>query len=116
VTTKRGVLVAVKVVVVDAVIVAVAVSVAVKVPVAVAVSVGVCVGVEVGGSAVGLTEAASAPTARSTPQTSGRERVAEYTHVGFSSTPLICIVAPQARVSLKVRLQVGLTGASGPYN
>jgi hypothetical protein len=116
VITKRGVLVAVKVVVVDAVIVAVAVSVAVIVPVAVAVSVGVWVGEEVGGSAVGLTEAASAPTARSTPQTSGRESVAEYTHVGFSFTPLICIVGPQASVSLKVRLQVGLTGASGPYN
>ena len=76
VISKSGVLVAVNVVVVDAVIVAVAVSVAVKVPVAVAVSVAVWVGEEVGGSAVGLTEYASLPTVISTPQTSGRVRVA----------------------------------------
>jgi len=74
------------------------------------------VGVEVvvGGATVGLTEAASWPTARFTPQTWGSVRVAEYTHVGFSLTPLIAIVAPQARAKRKVRLQVGLTGASGP--
>jgi hypothetical protein len=69
-----------------------------------------------GGGGVALTDAVSLPTAISTPQTSGRVSVAEYTHVGFSFTPLICIVAPHARVSLKVRLQVGLTAASGPYN
>jgi hypothetical protein len=65
---------------------------------------------------VGLTEAASWPTARFTPQTWGSVRVAEYTHVGFSLTPLIATVAPQAKASLKVRLHVGLTGASGPYS
>ena len=52
----------------------------------------------VGGSAEGLTEAASLPTVRSTPQTCGSDSVAEYTHVGFSFTPLISSVGPQARV------------------
>jgi len=75
----------------------------------------VCVEVvEAAGATVGLTEAASWPTARFTPQTWGSVRVAEYTHVGFSLTPLMAIVAPQAKASLKVRLHVGLTGASGP--
>jgi hypothetical protein len=100
--------------------VAVAVSVELVVGVAVRVVVEVAVNVfvelAVGGGAVGLTEAISLPTVRSTPQTWGRVRVAEYTHVGFSLTPLICIVGPQAKVNLKVRLQVGLTAASGPYN
>ena len=77
VTTKRGVLVAeadmvsVVVAVPEAVMVAVAVCVAVSVWVAVWVLVGV------GGRAEGLTEAASFPTVISTPQTSGRDRVAE---------------------------------------
>jgi len=71
--------------------VGVAVSVSVVVPVGVAVSVvvvdvvmvgvavrvNVVVGVEVGGSAVGETEATSLPTVRSTPQTCGRDSVAE---------------------------------------
>ena len=96
----------------------VAVAVFVELVVAVKVFVGVAVSVEVveGGTAVGLTEATSLPTVKSTPQTWGRDRVAEYTHVGFSLTPLISIVGPQANVSLKVRLQVGDTAASGPYN
>ena len=55
----------------EAVIVALAVWVAVSVWVAVWVLVGV------GGSAEGLTEAASLPTVISTPQTSGKDRVAE---------------------------------------
>jgi len=81
----------------------------------VGVAVIVCVEVvEGGGATVGLTEAASWPTARFTPQTWGSVKVAEYTHVGFSFTPLMAIVAPQAKASLNVRLQVGLTGASGP--
>lgn len=42
-----------------------------------------------GGGGVALTDAASLPTVISTPQASGRVRVAEYTHVGFSLTPLI---------------------------
>ena len=67
VTTKRGVLVAVPE----------DVTVAVPVIVPVAVDVIEVVGLAVGGRAVGLTEAASLPTVKSTPQTSGRERVAE---------------------------------------
>jgi len=97
VMTKRGVLVvdadkvSVVVAVPEAVMVAVPVSVcvavwvAVDVPVSVwvavcvvvAVWVTVCVEVGVGGRAEGLTEAASLPTVISTPQTCGRDRVAE---------------------------------------
>jgi len=104
------VVVAVSDVVVDAVIVAVAVSVVVED------KEGVVVGDTVGGRAVGDTEATSLPTVKSTPHTWGKDRVAEYTHVGFSLTPLIDIVGPHAKVSLKVRLHVGDTAASGPYN
>ncbi len=98
----------------------VAVGVDVRVVVVDAVMVGVPVAVNVvvddavGGGAVGDTEAASLPTVISTPQTWGSDSVAEYTQVGFSSTPLICRVGPQANVRRKVRLQVGDTGASGP--
>ena len=69
----RGVLVA------DIVDVGVAVSVVVvdAVSVGVAVKVSVVVGEDVGGSAVGETEATSLPTVRSTPQTCGRVSVAE---------------------------------------
>jgi hypothetical protein len=56
---------------------AVDVSVAVAVSVAVSVAVAVTVIEAVGGRAEGLTEAASLPTVKSTPQTSGRDRVAE---------------------------------------
>ena len=73
-------------------------------------------GVKLGGSGVALTDAVSLPTAISTPQTSGRVSVAEYTHVGFSFTPLIWSVGPQARNRRKVRLHVCDTGASGPYS
>jgi hypothetical protein len=126
VTMKSGVLVAVSVVVVDGVghavitkrgvdvILAVSVTVPDAVTVAVAVTDAVTVEVELGGRAEGDTEAASAPTVRSTPQTSGSDRVAEYTQVGFSFTPLMDIVGPQARVRWKVREHVVLTGASGP--
>jgi hypothetical protein len=122
VTIKRGVEDAVSVELVVGVAVRVFVGVAVRVVVEVAVrvvvevAVNVFVELAVGGGAVGLTEAISFPTVKSTPHTWGRDRVAEYTHVGFSLTPLICIVGPQARVSLNVRLQVDDTGASGPYN
>jgi hypothetical protein len=55
----------------------VAVTVPEAVTVAVAVTEAVTVDVDVGGRADGDTEAASAPTVRSTPQTWGSERVAE---------------------------------------
>ena len=42
-----------------------------------------------GGGGVTLVDAASFPTVISTPQASGIVRVAEYTHVGSSLTPLI---------------------------
>ena len=80
---KRGVEVAVRVVVEVAVRVVVVevvtVGVAVKVPVVVgvAVKVRVVVGEDVGGRAVGETEEASLPTVRSTPHTWGIDRVAE---------------------------------------
>ncbi len=61
----------------DAVVVPDAVMVTLAVWVAVSVWVAVCVLVGVGGRAEGLTEAASLPTVISTPQTSGRYRVAE---------------------------------------
>ena len=69
----RGVLVAVRVVV------GVAVSVVVvdAVSVGVAVKVSVVVGEDVGGAAVGETDAISLPTVISTPQTCGRVSVAE---------------------------------------
>jgi hypothetical protein len=57
--------------------VAVAVFVVEPVKVVVGVAVSVLVDEAVGGSAVGETEAASCPTAKETPQTSGRDRVAE---------------------------------------
>ena len=63
----RGVLVAVRVVV----------GVAVSVVVVEAVTVGVAVGEDVGGRAVGETEDTSLPTVISTPQTCGRVSVAE---------------------------------------
>ena len=95
-----------------------AVSVPVPVPVVVPVGVGVRVRVvdELGeaGGGVTLVDAASFPTVISTPQASGIVRVAEYTHVGSSLTPLIWRVGPQAKERRKVRLQVGDTGASGP--
>jgi hypothetical protein len=68
----------------------------------------------VGGATVPLADAASLPTVMSTPHASGRVSVAEYTHVGFSFTPLMLIVAPHARARRNVRLQLGDTGASGP--
>ena len=110
VTMKSGVLVAVSVDVEEGVghavitkrgvdvTLAVSVTVLEAVTVAVAVTDAVTVDVEVGGSADGETEAASAPTVRSTPQTWGSDSVAEYTQVGFSFTPLMDIVGPQARV------------------
>ena len=52
--------------------------------------------VGVAGATVPLTDAASFPTVISMPQAWGSVRVAEYTHVGFSFTPLIDIVAPHA--------------------
>jgi len=70
----------------------------------------------VGGRAVPLTEAASFPTVMSMPHACGSVSVAEYTHVGFSLTPLMLVLAPQASVKRKVRLQVGETAASGPYS
>jgi hypothetical protein len=73
VTRNRGVEVAVSVELVDGVAVKVVVVVAVEVVVGVAVRVEVVVG----GSAVGDTEATSLPTVKSTPQTWGRDRVAE---------------------------------------
>jgi hypothetical protein len=98
----------------------VAVGVAVRVVVVDAVMVGVPVAVNVivddavGGGAVGDTEAASLPTVMSTPQTWGSIKVAEYTQVGFSLTPLICRVGPHASANLNVRLHCADTGASGP--
>jgi hypothetical protein len=70
----------------------------------------------VGGATVPLAEAASLPTVMSIPHASGKVSVAEYTHVGFSLTPLMLVVAPHASASRNVRLQLGDTGASGPYN
>ena len=98
VITKRGVDVTLAVPVSVEVCEPVAVTVPEAVTVAVAVTEAVTVDVEVGGRADGETEAASLPTVRSTPQTWGSDRVAEYTQVGFSFTPLIDIVGPQARV------------------
>ena len=89
VTMKSGVLVAVSVEVEEGVghavitkrgvdvTLAVSVTVLEAVTVAVAVTDAVTVAVDVGGSADGETEAASAPTVRSTPQTWGSDKVAE---------------------------------------
>jgi len=52
----------------------------------------------VAGIAVPLTDAASLPTVKSMPQACGRVRVAEYTQVGFSLTPLMLVVEPHASV------------------
>jgi hypothetical protein len=52
----------------------------------------------VAGRAVPLTDAASLPTVMSTPHAWGKVRVAEYTHVGFSFTPLMLVVEPHASV------------------
>jgi hypothetical protein len=70
----------------------------------------------VGGATVPLADAASLPTVISTPHASGKVSVAEYTHVGFSFTPLMLIVAPHAKARRNVRLHVGDTAASGPYS
>jgi len=77
VITKRGVDVTLAVPVSVEVCEPVEVMVPDAVTVAVAVTDAVTVAVDVGGSADGETEAASAPTVRSTPQTWGSDKVAE---------------------------------------